>query len=128
MSEVVDNTTETDQTATGDQTTTQAPVESRDPNTRKIKLRRRLHQVQKKDEQGKPVLDDKKQPVMISEPVVMLTQASVPTPDGPYAHIELAAGQNEFEFAAGDAAYLLREHPDALEPVPDQPTKLKESK
>ena len=120
----------TDQSnAAGDATgqDSESPAPEREPNTRKVKLRRIMHTVPKL-EQGKAVLDDKKQPILITEPVVLLTQASVPTLDGPYAHIELPATRNEFEFPAGDAAYLLREHRDALEAVPDAPTKLKTAK
>ncbi|HEX8184414.1 MAG TPA: hypothetical protein VF747_06675 [Blastocatellia bacterium] len=97
----------------------------REPNSRKVKLRRITHKVPKLDENKQPVLDDKQEPVMVDEPVVMLTQASVPRPDKPYEHIELDPNQNEFEFSVDDAAYLLREHPSALGTVPDAPTKLK---
>lgn len=100
----------------------------REPNTRKVKLRRIMHQVQMLGDDNKPVLDDKQQPVMIDEPAVMLTQASVMNAIGGYDHIILDAAQNEFQFAVGDAAYLLREHADALEAVPDAPTKLKSTK
>lgn len=106
--------------------TADAPADSREPNSRKIKLRRIMHSVPKLED-GKPLLDDKQQPILITEPAVLLTQASVPN-GASYDHVILSAGQNEFEFSAGDAAYLVREHPDALEPVPDAPTKLKSKK